>query len=153
MKVYRKPIALALSAVAMLSLMLTSCAPAAQTDTTAGTTNEVIVVDNIGDLLSDLYERINPAVVNIQVAQSVQIGGNFPEDHPELPDIFPELPEDQFQFGQGSGFVWDTEGHIVTNYHVVNQAERVNVTFSDGLTLEAEIVGTDPDSDLAVIQV
>jgi S1-C subfamily serine protease len=45
------------------------------------------------------------------------------------------------------------EGHIVTNYHVVDQAERVNVTFSDGLTLKAEIVGTDPDSDLAVIRV
>jgi 2-alkenal reductase len=106
----------------------------------------------MSDLLADLYERVNPAVVNIQVAQSVSTGDAFPEDHPDLPD-FPELPDDQFQFGQGSGFVWDTEGHIVTNYHVVDQAERVNVTFADGLTLEAEIVGTDPDSDLAVIRV
>jgi 2-alkenal reductase len=153
MKIFRKPVPLALGVILMLSLMLSACAPAGQNDTTERTANEVIVIDDLGDVLADLYERINPAVVNIQVAQSVQIDGNFPDDHPELPDIFPELPEDQFRFGQGSGFVWDTQGHIVTNYHVVDQAERVNVTFSDGLTLEAEIIGTDPDSDLAVIRV
>lgn len=136
------------------SLILGACAPDAGSpvETLPAEANQLVVVNEIGDLLADLYDRVNPAVVNIQVAQAVSIGGNFPEDHPDLPD-FPELPDDQFQFGQGSGFVWDSEGHIVTNYHVVDQAERVNVTFSDGLTLKAEIVGTDPDSDLAVIKV
>lgn len=53
----------------------------------------------------------------------------------------------------GSGFVWDLEGHIVTNNHVVSGAERINVTFSDGITVPAQIVGTDAGSDLAVVRV
>lgn len=152
MRVRKQSLIFALSLSVALALLLGACAPATQLDNQAGTSNEVIVVDETGDLLADLYERVNPAVVNIQVAQSASLGGDLPEDHPELPEI-PEFPDDQFQFGQGSGFVWDAQGHIVTNYHVVDQAERVNVTFSDGLTLEAEIIGTDPDSDLAVIRV
>ncbi len=152
MKVRNKHHVFALSLFISLALILGACAPASQPETLTETPNEVVFVDEMGDLLADLYERVNPAVVNIQVAQSVSLGGQIPEDHPDLPD-FPELPDDQFQFGQGSGFVWDAQGHIVTNYHVVDQAERVNVTFSDGLTLEAEIIGTDPDSDLAVIRV
>jgi serine protease Do len=161
MKDLNKPITGALAILAALTLTLSACAPAtAQQPNTAAPPagNDVVVVNEIGDLLANLYDRVNPAVVNIQVAQAVQVGGDLPDDHPSLPDLpgfpdLPELPNDQLQFGQGSGFVWDTEGHIVTNYHVVNQAERVNVTFSDGLTLEAKIVGTDPDSDLAVIQI
>ncbi len=57
------------------------------------------------------------------------------------------------QRSQGSGFVWDKQGHIVTNNHVVDGAEKVTVTFADGLTLEAEVIGRDPESDLAVIKV
>jgi S1-C subfamily serine protease len=55
--------------------------------------------------------------------------------------------------GLGSGFVYDTEGHIITNYHVVNGASRIDVTFFDGRLARAEVVGMDADSDLAVIQV
>ena len=54
---------------------------------------------------------------------------------------------------QGSGFVWDTQGHIVTNNHVVKNAYNITVTFSDGTTTTAEVVGTDVQSDLAVIKV
>jgi 2-alkenal reductase len=54
---------------------------------------------------------------------------------------------------QGSGFVWDKQGHIVTNDHVVEGANAIQVIFSDGVELPAEIVGADPDSDLAVIKV
>jgi S1-C subfamily serine protease len=53
----------------------------------------------------------------------------------------------------GSGFVWDKQGHIVTNNHVVAEASTINVVFSDGSIVPAKTVGTDPDSDLAVIQV
>ncbi len=53
----------------------------------------------------------------------------------------------------GSGFVWDTTGHIVTNNHVVANASEIEVTFADGVSVPAELVGTDPDSDLAVIKV
>ncbi|NLG98189.1 MAG: PDZ domain-containing protein [Chloroflexi bacterium] len=79
-----------------------------------------------------VYERVNPSVVNIQVASTSFRG---------------------FSAGEGSGFVWDQQGHIVTNNHVVDGASVVVVTFADGSTAEAEIVGTDPDADLAVIRV
>jgi Trypsin-like serine proteases, typically periplasmic, contain C-terminal PDZ domain len=54
---------------------------------------------------------------------------------------------------QGSGFVWDTNGDIVTNNHVIDGSTRTTVTFYDGTTVEATLVGTDADSDLAVIKV
>jgi len=95
---------------------------------------QVIVTSNLGDRLVELYEVTNPAVVNIQVRQIVG-DSNGP------------------QFGQGSGFVFDTQGHIVTNFHVVDGADQLNVIFADGRNSLAEIVGTDPGSDLAVISV
>jgi len=55
--------------------------------------------------------------------------------------------------GTGSGFVYDEHGHILTNNHVVSGAEKIQVTFHDGETAEAKVVGTDPDADVAVIQV
>ena len=55
--------------------------------------------------------------------------------------------------GQGSGFVFDADGHIVTNDHVVEGAEAVSVRFWDGSTYDATVVGTDPSTDLAVIKV
>ncbi|HKI83441.1 MAG TPA: trypsin-like peptidase domain-containing protein, partial [Candidatus Krumholzibacteria bacterium] len=56
------------------------------------------------------------------------------------------------QQAEGSGFVWDTSGHIVTNYHVVKDATTVDVVFSNGTDIPAKVVGQDPGSDLAVIQ-
>jgi 2-alkenal reductase len=55
--------------------------------------------------------------------------------------------------GQGSGFVFDNEGHIVTNYHVVEGATELEVAFPSGLKVRGEVIGTDLDSDLAVIEV
>jgi S1-C subfamily serine protease len=81
-------------------------------------------------LFIGLYERVSPSVVYIAVTTSGLSGS-----------------------GSGSGFVWDTEGHIVTNNHVVESASRIEVTFADGITAKAKVVGTDPDSDLAVIKV
>jgi S1-C subfamily serine protease len=99
--------------------------------------------------LEQVYTRVNPSVVNIQVRQTVSMA--LP-DMPEIPGFsIPETP--QQQEGLGSGFVWDAEGHIVTNNHVVDGADRIMVTFHDGTTIPGEVVGTDPDSDLAVVQV
>jgi S1-C subfamily serine protease len=58
----------------------------------------------------------------------------------------------QTDLGLGSGFVYDTKGHIVTNHHVINNAESIQVTFADGSITSAQIVGTDIYSDLAVIE-
>jgi 2-alkenal reductase len=85
-------------------------------------------------ILVELYKRVNPAVVNITVfAESAQ--------------------ETLSPFTQGSGFVYDSAGHIVTNAHVVHGAIRIEVNFYDGRTRPAEVVGEDLYSDLAVIQV
>ena len=56
-------------------------------------------------------------------------------------------------FASGSGFIYDQEGHIITNHHVVEDADALDVTFVDGTTVGAEVVGIDPYSDLAVIRV
>jgi serine protease Do len=104
--------------------------------------------------LESIYTGVNPSVVNIRVVQQVDATSL---DLPEIPGFpLPQLPESQgpqFQQGAGSGFVWDKEGHIVTNNHVVEGADKIEVTFYDGAIVQAELVGTDPDSDLAVIKV
>jgi 2-alkenal reductase len=103
-------------------------------------------------LVADIYQRVAPSVVHIRVVQHLS-GGEPPElEIPGWPG-FPDLPDDFYRQGEGSGFVWDDAGHIVTNYHVVQDAEKVEVTFFDDVTVTAEVVGSDPDSDLAVLQV
>ena len=102
-------------------------------------------------LLINVYERVNPSVVSIQAITTLT---DF--EHPPLPEGIPtpDLPSQPFpQQGEGSGFVVDTEGHIVTNNHVVADTTELRVTFSDGTTVPASVVGADPDSDLAVIKV
>jgi 2-alkenal reductase len=91
-------------------------------------------------LLINIYERVNPSVVNVVVTvDNVANSNNFS-------DLFPNQ-------GQGSGFVVDRRGYIVTNNHVVEEADEVSVTFYDGTIVEAEVVGADRDSDLAVLRV
>ncbi len=102
---------------------------------------------------SSVYAAVLPSVVNIQVVQEVSSGG-FPQSE-GLPFPFnaPDQGEPFQRSALGSGFVWDLDGHIVTNNHVVRNADRIRVTFSDGTSLEGELVGADQDSDLAVIKV
>ncbi|MEQ8672725.1 MAG: trypsin-like peptidase domain-containing protein [Aggregatilineales bacterium] len=83
-------------------------------------------------LLTNIYDRSAPSVVNLEV--TIQIGN--------IEDT-----------GNGSGFVYDTDGHIITNAHVVNDANEIWVTFNDGRVAQAEVVGVDVFSDLAVIRV
>ena len=100
-------------------------------------------IDYESAVLRSVYEQVNPSVVNITVNM----------EHPLLSGSDEELPEGFEITSSGSGFVWDTDGHIVTNYHVVEGASSVQVTFSDGTMALAEVVGQDDDSDLAVIQI
>jgi len=101
---------------------------------------------------SDVYRKVSPSVVYIQVQQSGSSSGVTPRS--QIPGIpgFPNQPPSGVQVASGSGFVLDKEGHIVTNYHVVDGATSVEVTFIDGTTVHAKVVGTDPSSDLAVVQ-
>jgi serine protease Do len=100
---------------------------------------------------ADVAERINPAVVNIDAASR---GGHEPrrhratEDQSELPRDY-ELPHQ----GSGSGFIIDREGYVLTNYHVIENADRITVTLADGRALRGEVVGTDPAIDVALVRV
>jgi serine protease Do len=106
--------------------------------------------------LESIYTTVSPSVINIRVVQKVDAASSTTSQIPGFPFFsLPQgqQPQQQYQSVLGSGFVWDQNGHIVTNNHVVSGAEKIEVTFSDGTTFPATLVGTDPDSDLAVIKV
>ncbi|OGO65440.1 MAG: hypothetical protein A2030_09635 [Chloroflexi bacterium RBG_19FT_COMBO_50_10] len=96
-------------------------------------TPQVELVTDEDQVLVDLYSRLNPSVVNINV---------YLNQNGEIAS-----------FAQASGFVYDQQGHILTNAHVVHGTDAIEVTFSDGLIRAATLVGEDLHSDLAVIQV
>lgn len=85
----------------------------------------------------EVYQRVSRAVVNIttQVLRPSFFYGVYPEE------------------GSGSGFVYDTDGHIVTNYHVIEDASQIVVSFGNGQEVPATVVGVDPPNDLAVLAV
>ncbi|MBT8334642.1 MAG: S1C family serine protease, partial [Deltaproteobacteria bacterium] len=87
----------------------------------------------------DIFRNTSPSVVYIT---SIALRrGVFSLNAVEIPQ------------GTGSGFIWDTEGRIVTNYHVISDANRIQVTMSDHSSHKAVLVGAAPDKDLAVLQV
>jgi S1-C subfamily serine protease len=98
-----------------------------------------------GDLAEDekntieLFETASPSVVYITSIELRRSLFNL--------NVY-EMPQ-----GTGSGFVWDREGHIVTNYHVIEDASRVEVTLADHSTWKGRFVGAAPDKDLAVLQI
>ena len=110
-------------------------------------------------VIGDVHDNVLPSVVSIFVLNRIEISGAIPGFTSPLPfgQRTPQSGDQQREFfyrnGQGSGFVWDKTGHIVTNRHVVVDAERITVLFSDGSSAEAEIVGLDEDSDLAVLKI
>ncbi|WP_322512160.1 S1C family serine protease [Chloroflexus sp.] len=87
--------------------------------------------------IAAVYREAGPSVVNIT---SRSISYDF---------FFNPVPRQ----GSGSGFFYDTLGHIITNYHVIADADELQVTLADGRTLPAQVIGTDPSNDLAVIRV
>ena len=101
-------------------------------------------------VINGIYESLLPSVVHIQVVQRVAQEGGFQFGFPSGQD---QDPPELFRSGEGSGFVWDNHGHIVTNHHVVDGADRVTITFADGTTADAELLGSDPDSDIAVLRI
>jgi S1-C subfamily serine protease len=123
---------------------LTPAAPAAVgAGTMTATTSELAAFDEqqaaneLEAQLVDINELSSPSVVNITNRSYVyyRFMGAVPEE------------------GTGSGFVYDTEGHIITNYHVIENAQEVLVTLANGQEYAAQIVGSDPSNDLAVLQI
>jgi len=103
------------------------------------------VTQPIGDLGAD--ERANMAVFE-QASPSVAYITNKRFQRDFFSFNVMEIPQ-----GTGSGFLWDDKGHIVTNFHVIYEADEIEVKMQDGKSYDASIVGVDPDHDLAVLQI
>jgi S1-C subfamily serine protease len=108
-------------------------------------TGQVTSLVDDQEALANLYTQVSPSVVHIQVLSEAR---GFPMFG--LPD---EDEGPQLEQSLGSGFIYDEEGHIITNNHVVEGAQEVLVLFSNGFWADAEVVATDPQADLAVIRV
>jgi serine protease Do len=123
------------------------------------------ILREIEDAFVRLQEQVGPSVVNIETRGSMEDapGGG---GRPEMEDLFrffgvPEGDDGQMPFrapaprsqSTGSGFIYDAEGHIVTNNHVVEKADNITVRMNDGKEFPAKVVGRDPDTDLAVIKI
>lgn len=124
-------------------------APAAQAEPVSPPPSISSLAD-IEATLEQIYIRIQPSVVNIDVRQKQDVSA-----HPGIPGFTLPGPQAQQPSNEvsGSGFIWDSLGDIVTNNHVIANADNISVTFSDGTILPAKLVGADSDSDLAVIKV
>ena len=149
--------------------LLVSCAPAttqtnaaatqaATATQTASTVNLTTVQEQ--DAYEQIYETVNPSVVNIRVVEKSTASTSTTDfNFPSIPGFDLTDPNQQQQQQEsvtqviGAGFIYNSKGYIVTNNHVVEGADRIVVTFSDGTEAEAKLIGTDVSTDLAVIQV
>jgi serine protease Do len=143
------------------SMLLTATAQTerlAQSDASLSDSVSVIDQKQAPESFSRLAKRLMPAVVNITTSQTIA-----PEGLPEFPDGSPLERFNEF-FGRdpdgfrregslGSGFLVTPDGIVITNNHVIENADEINVVFNSGRTLKAELVGTDPETDVAVLKV
>ena len=111
---------------------------------------------------TELVEQTSPAVVHIQTSNLGLSQNNGPSNE-EIPEFFRRFfdtpkPQQQRPFGEerrggGSGFIVDAAGYIVTNHHVIEGAEQILVRLADRREFEAEVIGSDPQSDIALLKV
>ena len=126
------------------------------------------VICSANPSFAEISRKLIPTVVNISTTQVIeskrnnsgniipQFGENSPFDF-FFKDFFGELPQAQPKkrtvTSLGSGFIISRDGYIVTNNHVIQKADTIDVKFNDGSSLEAKIIGSDPKSDLALLKV
>jgi len=97
-------------------------------------------------LIIDVYARVSPSVVNVSVSSQIDLSG--------LTTATPQAPNNRpLQMAEGSGFVYDSTGYIITNFHVVDGAVDIEVVLANGDSFPAQVVGSDKDSDLAVLKI
>jgi serine protease Do len=132
------------------------------------------VVANVSGLpdFTGLVEKAGPAVVNIRVTkfgtraprasdQDDGMRGDPGDNHPEIPEFFrryfnvPNEPQygEPDRMGTGSGFIYEADGYILTNHHVVADADEIIVRMADRREFEAELIGSDESSDIAVLKI
>jgi serine protease Do len=153
---------LALLSVLLLGLALVSVAAVRAFADETATTKEMETLYRESKARAAIVKRISSAVVHISVEKLVK-GGTRPEGAPDnLDDEFfrrffqprnPGPPKDFRQRGLGSGTIVDKRGYILTNNHVVTDADKITVKLPDSRQFEAKLMGADPATDLAVIKI
>ncbi len=146
---------------ALLSASMLTQSPAAAD----GTDQAIVDVQKTGKAFAAVTKQVSPAVVFIKATKQTVMTGNASGMGPgaQLPDELrrffgdrlpmPQNPSPQPAVGQGSGFIISEDGYILTNNHVAGQAEKLEVTLSDGRTFDAKLVGTDSQTDVALIKI
>ena len=109
------------------------------------------------NFVTDVVQKVGPAVVRINASRTVQTKlppiFNDPYFRQFFGDRLPQVPDKKVERGTGSGFIISTDGVILTNSHVIDGADKVTVTLTDGRTLPGEVMGTDPITDMAVVKI
>ncbi|MFP3874709.1 MAG: DegQ family serine endoprotease [Thiohalophilus sp.] len=106
--------------------------------------------------LAPMLDKVTPAVVNISSTGRVRVQGNPLLDDPFFRRFFdmPEQPRERRTQSLGSGVIVDADkGYILTNNHVIEHADQIKVTLRNGNSYDAELIGADPDSDVAVVKI
>ncbi|MEH6417114.1 Do family serine endopeptidase [Pseudomonas sp. CGJS7] len=103
--------------------------------------------------LAPMLEKVTPAVVSVHTKQTVRIRNPFAND-PFFRRMFPNIPQERINESLGSGVIIDAKnGYVLTNHHVIEGADEVSVTLADGRTVKAEFMGSDPDTDVALMRI
>jgi serine protease Do len=109
-----------------------------------------------GASFADIAERVTPAVVAVNTSRTArprpQVRGRTPQGMEDFLEQFGGQQPRQ-QRGEGSGFILSNDGYIVTNNHVVADADQVSITLSDGRSFRARVIGTDSTTDVAVVKI
>jgi serine protease DegQ len=103
--------------------------------------------------LAPMLQKVMPAVVSVNTKQVVRVRNPFAND-PFFRRMFPNIPQERINESLGSGVIIDAvNGYVLTNHHVIENADDVSVTLADGRTLKAEFLGSDRDTDVALIRI
>lgn len=128
----------------------------------AQSSKDIELLDRSAKAFSRVVKDVRPAVVHIAVTSTVDMNTEYEQffNHPFFERFFgPDHPfqdpnrRKRQQQGAGSGFIIDKEGHILTNNHVIDKADKIKVTLADKSEVEATLIGSDPKSDVALIKI
>lgn len=169
-----KPLAFALAGslgLGLLGAALAPNSPVANAQTNTAQTTFAAPYANAPSSFADLVEKVRPAVVSIRVVNGAERRKSrrngpdfkmpeFPDGHP-MEEFFKKFRKDgpdgkrrrRPSLAQGSGFIISSDGYVVTNHHVVGDATEISVTMDNGEKYDAEIIGTDERTDLALLKI